>query len=202
MRYNVLRSENNRMMGIEFDVLNYAQICYYCIMNNQAFIDGQNLYLGTERAKPSWHIDYGKFRVYLKEKYKVIDAYYFMGAYDDSEASRELYSSLQRAGYILVFREHTESLVSKKKGNVDTDIVFSIMKKLVEREKIDKIVLVSGDGDYWRMVDYLIKKKKFEKLLVPSQHSMSSLYSQRTPDVFRDFLDKPTIKRKISYRKK
>ena len=170
-------------------------------MNNQAFIDGQNLYLGTEHSKPSWRVDYNKFRIYLKEKYHVTEAYYFMGAYDGDEESRELYNSLQRAGYILVFREHTNSLVSKKKGNVDTDIVFSIMKKIADKEKFDKIILVSGDGDYWRMVDYLIKKKRFEKLLAPGKMSISSLYTQRTPDIFRDFLDNPSIKKKISYKK-
>ena len=160
-------------------------------MNNQAFIDGQNLYLGTEHTKPAWHVDFKKFRVYLKEKYSVEEAYYFIGAYEPSIEARNLYTSLQRAGYILVFREHTESQLSKKKGNVDTDIVFTIMQKIAEREKFDKIVLVSGDGDYWRMVDYLIKKNKFEKLLSPSQKSTSSLYAQRTPDIYRDFLDNP-----------
>ena len=138
----------------------------------------------------------------MREKYNVDEAYYFMGAFVDDSGARDLYNSLQRAGYILVFREHTESLLSKKKGNVDTDIVFTIMKKLVEREKFDKVVLVSGDGDYWRMVDYLIKKNKFEKLLSPSRASTSSLYAQRTPDVYRDFLDSPAIKKKIRYKKK
>jgi uncharacterized LabA/DUF88 family protein len=76
------------------------------------------------------------------------------------------------------------------------------MKKLVEREKFDKIVLVSGDGDYWRMVDYLISKNKFAKLLAPSKKAISSLYKLRTPDIYRDFLDKDSIRRKIIYKKK
>ena len=171
-------------------------------MNNQAFIDGQNLYLGTEQTKPTWHVDFKKFRIYLKEKYGVAEAYYFMGAYESTTEARNLYNSLQRAGYILVFREHTESLLSKKKGNVDTDIVFTIMQKIADREKFGKVILVSGDGDYWRMVDYLIKKHKFAKLLSPSKVSTSSLYAQRTPDIYRDFLDNPAIKRKIMYKKK
>ena len=171
-------------------------------MNNQAFIDGQNLYLGTEQTTPKWHVDFKKFRVYLKEKYHVSRAYYFMGAYDSSKKAKNLYTSLKTAGYILIFREHTESVVSKKKGNVDTDIVFTIMRKIADREKFDKAILVSGDGDYWRMVDYLISKNKFAKLLSPSKKSTSSLYAQRTSDVFRDFLDSPSIKKKIEYNKK
>lgn len=51
-------------------------------MNNQAFIDGQNLKVSTMNARPSWIIDLKRFRVFLSEKYKVSEAYYFIGAYD------------------------------------------------------------------------------------------------------------------------
>ena len=163
--------------------------------HNEAFIDGQNLKVSTFRAKPSWNIDLKRFA----EKYKVKEAYYFIGAFDPK--NQELYNALQRYGYVVVFREHTESSISHKKGNVDTDIVFSVMKKLVEREKFDKIVLVSGDGDYWRMVDYLIKKDKFAKLLVPNNATLSSLYKTRTSDSYRAYLDESATKRKIIYKK-
>lgn len=57
-------------------------------------------------------------------------------------------------GYIVVFREHINDCISNKKGNVDTDIVFSIMRMFLDGDEFDKVVLVSGDGDYWRMVDH------------------------------------------------
>ena len=88
------------------------------------------------------------------------------------------------------------------KGNVDTDIVFTVMKSLVEKEKFDKVVLVSGDGDYWRMVDYLIQKGKFEKLLAPSRKNLSSLYKRRMADTFRVYLDDPAVRSKIEFKKK
>lgn len=166
---------------------------------NQAFIDGQNLKISTMNASPSWTVDLKRFRVFLAEKYDVNEAYYFVGAFDPK--NQDLYNALQRYGYVVVFREHAESSLSHKKGNVDTDIVFSIMRKLVEQEKFDKIVLVSGDGDYWRMVDYLIKKAKFEKLLVPNAHALSSLYKTRTADVYRAYLDDVATKKKIIYKK-
>ena len=71
-----------------------------------------------------------------------------------------------------------------------------IMKELIENNAFERIVLVSGDGDYWRMVDYLIKKEKFEKLLAPSQKGMSSLY-RRISDNYRSFLDQIEIRNKI-----
>ena len=58
-----------------------------------------------------------------------------------------------------------------------------------------------GDGDYWRMVDYLIKKDKFEKLLVPNKRNLSSLYKLRTPDTYRSYLDEPATKKKLAFKK-
>lgn len=50
--------------------------------HNQTFVDGQNLKVSTMNAKPSWIVDLERFRVFLAEKYKVKEAYYFIGAFD------------------------------------------------------------------------------------------------------------------------
>ncbi len=47
-------------------------------MKNYAFIDGQNLYMGTNSAKNLWKIDFFRFRIYLQEKYKVKKVYYYI----------------------------------------------------------------------------------------------------------------------------
>lgn len=163
---------------------------------NQAFVDGQNLYMNTKAF--GWSVDLARFRVYLREKYKVEVAYYFLGAVNDEHLT--LYENIQKAGFILMFREHSQSMIGKKKGNVDTDIVFHIMEKVAEGEDFDKVVLVSGDGDYFKMVRYLIAKNKFEKLLAPNKKSMSSLYRPITPK-YTDYLDGPDLMKKIAYRK-
>jgi uncharacterized LabA/DUF88 family protein len=90
---------------------------------------------------------------------------------------------------------------SVKKGNVDTDIVFEIMRKLADREKFDQVVLVSGDGDYFRMVDYLIKKSKFLRMLAPNERNMSSLYKSLPPTYYA-FLNRPEIGAKIGAKKR
>lgn len=142
------------------------------IENNLAFIDGQNLHLGT--IENGWKVDFVKFRVYLKDKYKVTEAYYFMGCnYDDQN---DLYNNIRNAGFILIFREHGLDLTTKKKGNVDSDIVFEIMKNIIDNKNFNKIILVSGDGDYKRMINYLISKNRFLKILFPSKRYASSLY--------------------------
>jgi len=47
-------------------------------MSNIAFIDGQNLHLGTRSTDgDSWVVDNKKLRRYLKDKYNIEEAYYF-----------------------------------------------------------------------------------------------------------------------------
>jgi len=148
-------------------------------MKNQAFIDGQNLRYSTSKAETPWIVDLNRFRIYLEKKYHVNEAYYFLGAYNPDY--QDMYTSIQKSGYILIFRKHSESMKSLKKGNVDTDIVFNIMRKIADQEDFDKVVLVSGDGDYFRMVQYLIGKDKFGRLLAPNEDRMSSLYKTLEP---------------------
>lgn len=163
---------------------------------NYAFIDGQNLIYNTKKnLKNPWQIDLRRFRVYLKEKHSIEVAYYFVGAYD--EKHRKLYDDLKEFGFEVIFREHSVKSKSNKKGNVDTDIVFLAMKKIAEREKFDKILLTSDDGDYYRMVEYLISKNKFKKLLSPSSKNMSHLYKEKISDRYIDHLDRSEVKKKI-----
>lgn len=169
-------------------------------MCNEAFIDGQNVYLATTTADDSWKIDLQRFRVYLRDKYQVERAYYFIGAADESH--RKLYQAIQEAGFILMFRKHSLEMTGHKKGNVDTDIVFMIMSKIADQEKFDKVILVSGDGDYYQTVDYLINKGRFGRLLAPSYRGMSSLYKQYIDRAYYSFLDEAGTKKKIMLRKK
>jgi len=175
--------------------------------NNLAFVDGQNLYLGTtkcnvcakklglslEKIKLSdctcgkaWEINLSKFRIYLAENYGVFEAYYVLGYLN--EKNDDIYKEIQKAGFIVVFKEHNLILKSKKKGNVDTDIVFEVMKHVIDNENFDKIVLVSGDGDYKKLVSYLVGKNKFKKILFPNKEFASSLYNVLGSEYF-DYLE-------------
>jgi uncharacterized LabA/DUF88 family protein len=167
-------------------------------MSNQAFIDGQNLWYSTAKSDNPWRVDLKRFRVYLEHKYHVSTAYYFIGYHINGQ--EEMYRRIQEAGYILVFREHIAGMTSKKKGNVDTDIVFSVMRTVADRERVDKIYLVSGDGDYFKMVQYLIKKEKFGRLLAPNENYMSSLYKSFDPRYYA-FLNRNDVKNKIALQK-
>lgn len=167
--------------------------------HNIAYIDGQNLYRGTTKSSPEWNINLSRFRRYLAEKYSVIDAYYYLGYVQTGEEYERLYEVIQKAGFILVFREHNSAMMGKKKGNVDSDIIFNAMKRLYLKEDFDKIILVSGDGDYKMLVDFLIKENKFEKILFPNKKYASSLYKSISRQYFA-YLSDEDVKKKIAHK--
>jgi uncharacterized LabA/DUF88 family protein len=111
-----------------------------------------------------------------------------------------LYTNLQDAGFIVMFREHTSNMKWKKKWNVDVDICFEMMKNYSDNPDFDKIVLVTWDWDYIKPVKYLIEKWKFKKILFPNK-KYSSLYKQLQPHYWLT-LSLPDVRKKIEYKKK
>lgn len=166
-------------------------------MNNIAYIDGQNLFMGTTRKDPEWRVDLFRFRVYLREKYNIQRAYYYLGYVQNGDVYQSLYEEIQAAGFILVFREHNSAMLGTKKGNVDSDIIFSVMKRMYKHEEFDQMVLVSGDGDYKILVDFLIEEKKFKKILFPKRRYASSLYKSLGAEYLADLSDSD-VRKKIS----
>jgi len=150
--------------------------------NNFAFIDSQNLNLGVKNL--GWCLDFKKFRKYLSDKYSVTSAYMFIGFVS---ANQPLYSSLQKAGYVLVFKPTIPDGEGKIKGNVDADLVLQTM---IDYEKYDKAVIVSSDGDFYSLVDYLYKNAKLRIVISPYVKTCSVLLkkSSREKIVFMDNL--------------
>lgn len=163
---------------------------------NIAYVDGQNLHMGTSKSEPKWKINLSRFRVYLEKKYNVDKAYYYLGYVQEGDKIEHLYEEIQSAGFILVFRQHSSTMLGKKKGNVDSDIIFSVMKRIYKNDDFNKIILVSGDGDYKMLVDFLIEEKRFEKILFPNKKFASSLYKEIGAQYF-DNLGNKDIRNKI-----
>jgi len=88
-----------------------------------------------------------------------------------------------------------------KKGNVDSDIIFSVMKRLYKKEDFNGVILVTGDGDYKMLVDFLIEEGRFKKVLFPNRKYASSLYKSIGAEYFA-YLDDTDIKKKIEKKKR
>ncbi len=77
------------------------------------------------------------------------------------------------------------------KGNVDADLVLWVMK---EMKNYNKAVIVSGDGDFYSLVEYLDEQNKLSKILAPNAH-YSGLFNRYEQYIER--LDK--FRKELSY---
>lgn len=138
--------------------------------NTYAFIDSQNLNLGVQSL--GWKLDWSKFRQYLRNKYDVDKAYLFIGQVAGNES---LYTYLQESGYILIFKPTLYHRVGDRtiiKGNVDAELVLHAM---VQYENYKQAIIVTGDGDFHCLIEYLEAKGKLLKILAPTSHYSSLL---------------------------
>ena len=157
--------------------------------NNYAFIDSQNLNLSIHDQ--GWKLDFKRFRKYLEDKYHVTKAFIFIG-YINTQQS--LYTSLQKDGYILVFKPTLFLPDGKVKGNIDAELVLHTM---IEYPNYDKAVIVTGDGDFHCLIEHLNKKDKLLRLIVPNRHKFSSLLRKFAPHMA--FMD--NLKDRLRYKK-
>jgi len=141
--------------------------------NNYAFIDSQNLNLSIREQ--GWILDFRKFRTYLKDKYGIAKAFIFIGYVPQNQ---DLYTNLKKDGYILIFKPTLSLPGGDVKGNVDAELVLHTM---IEYDNYDKALIVTGDGDFYCLVDYLIKNGKLLKLMIPNINKYSSLFRKLRP---------------------
>lgn len=129
-----------------------------------AFIDSQNLNLGVRSL--GWQIDYKKFRLYLKNKYGVSRAFIFIGLVANNQ---KLYTQLQAAGFILIFKptvRYFENGRETVKGNVDAELVLHA--SAIEFPNYDLSIVVSGDGDFACLIEFLVDKNKLLHVMTPN----------------------------------
>ena len=143
--------------------------------NNYAFIDSQNLNLSIREQ--GWVLSSKKFRTYLSDKYKIKKAFMFIGYLPGNEA---LYTRLQEHGFMVIFKPTLILPTGKVKGNVDAELVLHTM---IEYPDYDKALIVSNDGDFHCLVEYLEKQDKLLKLMIPDRRSYSSLLRKFRPHI-------------------
>lgn len=115
-------------------------------------------------------MDSRKFRRYLDDKYAISKAFLFIGYVAQNQG---LYRSLEKSGFILVFKPTLVLPNGRVKGNVDAELVLHAM---LEYNNYEKALIVTGDGDFFCLVDYLIKQNKLLKLMIPDREQFSSLF--------------------------
>ena len=82
------------------------------------------------------------------------------------------------------------------KGNCDTELVLQAM---IDLDKYEKAIIVSGDGDYYCLVNYLTGIDKLKIVLAPCEEGSSHLLIEAAKGEIT-YMD--NLKRKLEYIKK
>ena len=120
------------------------------------FIDGSNLYAAAKSL--GFDIDYKLLRQEFMRRGKMLRAFYYTALLDNEEYSpiRPLVDWLNYNGFTMVTKpakEYTDSQGRRKvKGNMDIELAVNAMELA---NRVDHIVLFSGDGDFRPLVESL-----------------------------------------------
>ena len=125
------------------------------------FIDGANLYSAARGL--GFDIDYKRLLDHFRGKGTLIRAFYYTALLEDQEYSplRPLIDWLDYNGYAVVTKpakEFTDANGRRRiKGNMDIELAIDALEIA---DKLDHMILFSGDGDFRRLVDALQRKGK------------------------------------------
>jgi len=156
------------------------------------FIDGANLYAAARAL--GFDIDYKRLLQLFADKGHLIRAFYYTALIEDQEYSpiRPLVDWLDYNGYTMVTKptkEFTDASGRRKiKGNMDIELAIDVMEMA---ERIDHVVLFSGDGDFRRLVE-AVQRKGVRVTVVSTIRSSPPMVAdelRRQADVFIELDD-------------
>lgn len=108
----------------------------------------------------------------------------------------KFYLKLERFGYKLFLKPvklyEQEDGTTKRKANCDVEMAFYLMK---EKDKFDRVIVLSGDGDFLPVLKYLKSEGKEVIVLARGKRTAKEI-KKFAGDKFKDFVE---LKEKIKY---
>jgi uncharacterized LabA/DUF88 family protein len=179
----------------------FATMIFYPQERIALFIDGSNLYAAARAL--GFDIDYKRLLDHFQAKGRLIRAFYYTALIEDQEYSpiRPLVDWLDYNGYTMVTKptkEFTDASGRRKiKGNMDIELAIDVMEMA---ERLDHIVLFSGDGDFRRLVE-AVQRKGVRVTVVSTMRSQPPMVAdelRRQADQFIELQDlQPSIQRAL-----
>ncbi|PIR07531.1 hypothetical protein COY65_03145 [Candidatus Jorgensenbacteria bacterium CG_4_10_14_0_8_um_filter_39_13] len=130
----------------------------------KVYIDGANMFY-TQR-KLDWSFDWKKVKNYIETNKEVIEWKYYVGVKDDDEKIQKYLRYLNAVGFNTFTKPLKKIRISDNetlfeiyktdyiyKANFDVEITTDI---LLDKARIDEIIIFSGDSDF----QYLVRKLK------------------------------------------
>jgi uncharacterized LabA/DUF88 family protein len=169
------------------------------------FIDGANLYSAARSL--GFDIDYKRLLSLFQSKARLIRAFYYTALIEEQDYSpiRPLVDWLDYNGYTMVtkpIKEFTDAAGRRKvKGSMDIELAIDMMEM---SDRLDHIVLFSGDGDFRRLVE-AVQRRGVRVTVVSTIRSQPPMVSddlRRQADAFIELQDlAPQIQRAATERR-
>lgn len=140
------------------------------------YIDGNNLYRGAKEL--GFDLHYKKFRGWLRQKYNPTTVYIFIGLVP---SRTKFYEYLQECGYVLIFKQ-TVSVGETIKGNCDAELVLKAISDFYTKA-FDKCILITGDGDFGCLVEFMKNNSALYHLIAPDQNKCSFLLRNKNVEI-------------------
>lgn len=134
-----LRMAHNRLHELETPVKKLA-----------VFVDVQNLYY-TVRQAYARHFDYSAFLRQLRSHGEIAEAYAY--AIDRGDAKQQQFQQILRnLGFTVKLKPYIQRSDGSAKGDWDVGITIDVLDAA---NRVDEVVLASGDGDFDLLLDRL-----------------------------------------------
>src|SRR6201988_1919787 len=156
------------------------------------FIDGANFHATAKTL--GFDIDYKRLLKEFQSHGTLLRAFYYTAILEDQEFSsiRPLIDWLDYNGYTVVTKATKEFIDAsgrrKVKGNMDVELAVDAMEIA---ERIDEMVLFSGDGDFRSLVEAVQRRGVRVTVIstISSQPPMIADDLRREADVFIDLVE-------------
>lgn len=145
------------------------------------YVDIQNVYYG---AKDNFKrkIDFKKLTESIVRGRKLVTANAYLVHADNDNSS--FVNFMKQTGYNIISKDLKKRSDGSAKGNLDIEMTIDIM---LAKDKLDTVVLVSGDGDFVALVELL--KSQNIQVEVYSFSNIRNVTSQELKNVASKFFE-------------
>ncbi|NQZ33256.1 MAG: NYN domain-containing protein [Oceanospirillaceae bacterium] len=137
------------------------------------FVDVQNIYY-TTKAIYNRSFDYRKFWRDCSKNHDIVNATAY--AIDSNDTGQQKFqAALRHIGFNVKLKPYIQRADGSAKGDWDVGITIDIME---QAPVVDKIILLSGDGDFSILLEHVAKHKN----VITQVHSVTKLTAKTLMD--------------------
>lgn len=154
------------------------------------YIDGANMFYTQKRFE--WSFDWKKIKEYLENQKEVVEWRYYVGVKDGEEKMLKYLKYLNAIGFNTITKSLKKIKVGDEKfiykANFDVEMTVDI---LLEKSKLDEVIIFSGDSDF-RYLAKRLKDSGVKTIIFSSRKTISWELKLEASEVFylEDIKDK------------